>query len=105
MYFDSEDDDVYDLKGCSMNEKYIFFWNLGVVWHLDLKTKELKRLSIYISEAETSTFIKCVRCGSNEDIVAIRVSQSPCKDCIIYWDLLLQKEIDYFDVDSSALTF
>ena len=88
-----------------MNENFIFFWNVGVVWSLDLRTQELMRLPIYISEQETSTCIKIVRCGSNENLILIRVTQSPLNDCIIYWDLEHQREVDYFDVDSSALTF
>ena len=88
IYYDSKTDDVYDLKGCSLNENFIFLWNLGVVWSIELKTKQMKRMQIYISEQESSTYIKRVRCGSNEDIVAIRVSQTPKKDCIIYWDLV-----------------
>ena len=39
IYYDSKSDDIYDLKGCSLNENFIFFWNLGVVWSLELKTK------------------------------------------------------------------
>ena len=77
IYFDSKSDDIYDLRGCSLNENYIFFWNLGVVWSIELKTKLMKRMSIYISEEEPNTYIKRVRCGSNEDMVAIRVFQSP----------------------------
>lgn len=74
LYFDSQDDDLYELQGCSMNVKYMFFWNLGVVWSLDLETRNMQRLSIYISEQEKQTFVKAVRCWSNPDRIVIRVT-------------------------------
>ena len=38
MYFDSESDELYDIQGTSMNERFIFFWNNGIVWSLNLQT-------------------------------------------------------------------
>lgn len=38
MYFDSESDELYDIQGTSMNQQFIFFWNYGIVWALNLKT-------------------------------------------------------------------
>ena len=38
MYFDSETDELYDIQGTSMNERFIFFWNDGIVWSLSLET-------------------------------------------------------------------
>ena len=48
MYFHLEQ--IPDLKGVGMNNKYIIFFNLGRVWTLDLKTRITSRLSLYISE-------------------------------------------------------
>lgn len=42
MYFDSEVDELYDIQGTSMNERFIFFWNLGIVWSLNLQSREMK---------------------------------------------------------------
>ena len=58
IYFDSQNDDISNLQGVSMNSKFVFFWNLGKVWTLSLESKELSRLSIYISEKELQTSIK-----------------------------------------------
>ena len=44
LYFDCLHDDIVNLKGVSMNERYIFFWNLGKVWKLDLESKEMTEL-------------------------------------------------------------
>mmetsp|Transcript_9402 Transcript_9402/g.14352 ORF Transcript_9402/g.14352 Transcript_9402/m.14352 type:complete len:174 (+) Transcript_9402:4256-4777(+) len=96
---------IYDLKGVSMNQGYVFFHNFGKAWKLDLFTKKLTRLSIYISEKEEQTWIKKVRTGSNKNIVALRVEQTPKLDCIIIWDLQKDQEIGSFDVDSNALYF
>lgn len=63
------------------------------------------RLSLYISEKEIHTFVKKVRTGSDENIVCIRVQQSPMKDCIIMWDLINDLEIESFDVNGDALFF
>jgi hypothetical protein len=52
LYFDSEIDELYDIQGVSMNQGYIFFWNLGIVWSLSLKSQVMKKLSLYISEEE-----------------------------------------------------
>ena len=40
-YFDDMNDQIDQLKGVSMNESFIFFWNLGKVWKLELKSKEM----------------------------------------------------------------
>lgn len=82
------------MQGVSMNEKYIFFWNLGSVWSLDLSSKVKKKLSLYVSENEISTFVKKVRCTSNPDKICIRIRQSPQQDCIVIWDLDKDQEID-----------
>ena len=52
IYFDSPSDEIVFMQGASMNENYVFFWNLGSVWKLDLSTQILSKLSIYISEKE-----------------------------------------------------
>jgi len=83
IYFDSPEDQVVNLTGTSMNESYIFFWNLGSVWKLSLKTKQLSRLALYISEKEIHTYVVKVRTGSDKNIVCVRVHQSPQQDCII----------------------
>ena len=106
LYFDSMSDDIYDLKDCSLNENFIFFWNDQVVWSFDLRSQELMRLPFQMSEQrDQEAYIKNVRCGSDENLILIRVKQSNKKDCIIYWDLINKKEVNYFDVDKSALTF
>ena len=50
IYFDSNDDEIYDLKGTSMNEDYIFFWNSGKVWKLDIETQILTEMGMYVDE-------------------------------------------------------
>ena len=62
--------------GLSMNTKYLFFWNLGNAWKMNLKSKEITRLKLYISEKETMTFIKKLRTGSDETFITIIVEQS-----------------------------
>ena len=52
MYYDSESDELYDIQGTSMNQQFIFFWNNGIVWALNLATQVINKLSIYISEEE-----------------------------------------------------
>ena len=74
MYHDSQSDSINNLQGVSMNQSYIFFWNLGNVWKLSLDTKELLQLPIYISLKETNTYVKKVRTGSDKNIICIRVS-------------------------------
>lgn len=74
MYFDSETDELYDIQGTSMNERFIFFWNYGIIWALSLEKQEMKRLSIYISEEEKQTYVKRVRCGTNKNVIAIRIT-------------------------------
>ena len=88
-----------------MNQKYTLFWNLGRVWKLDLKTKELTKLGLYISEKETETRIVKVRTCSNKNTVCIRVRQSPTQDCMIKWNLEKDLEITSFDIDQNALYF
>ena len=41
IYFDSQHDDITEMQGASMNDKYVFFWNLGIVWALDVETRIL----------------------------------------------------------------
>ena len=105
IYHDSIDDEIFGLRGVSMNERFIFFWNAGKVWKLCLKSKKISQLSLYISEEEKHTFVKKIRTGSNKDIVCIRVEQSQTSDCVIIWDLEKDMEIESFDVDSGALFF
>ena len=62
-----------EINGVSMNEKYIFFWSLGKVWKLDLVSKILSKMSLYIDEDEKHTFVKDVATGSDPDTVCIRV--------------------------------
>ena len=76
IHYDSPFDDIVGMSGVSMNELYIFFWNNGSVWKLDLATKKRTKLSLYISEKEIQTFIVKVRTCSNKDLVCIRVRQS-----------------------------
>lgn len=38
LYFDSQYDIIKELQGASMNDRFIFFWNLGNVWSIDLET-------------------------------------------------------------------
>ena len=73
FYFDGVDDEINDLKGVSMNEDYIFFWNLNIIWKMSLKTKKLTKIPIQISNKESSTIIKRVRTGSDESFVTIRI--------------------------------
>ena len=65
------------LRGCSMNEKYIFIWNKGHIWKIDLETQERSKMDVTISEDENDTWVKRVRTGSDSSIVCIRVTQSP----------------------------
>jgi hypothetical protein len=81
VYFDcpdtqkeqGKDNDIKDITGISMNNCYIFFWNVGSCWKLNLKTKEVTKIKIYISEKEVRTFIKKIRTGSDDSIVCILV--------------------------------
>jgi hypothetical protein len=43
---------MFDLQGFSMNEAYIFFWNLEKVWTLNLSDKRLTELNFYVSGEE-----------------------------------------------------
>jgi hypothetical protein len=65
------------MMGFSMNENFIFFWNLEKVWTFNLFEKKFGTLNFYVSGLEIQTYIKKVRTGSNEDIVCIRVTQTP----------------------------
>ena len=58
IYFDSKDDEIDKLLGVSINDNYIFFWNAGNVWKLDLEIRKLSRMSFEISRKEENTFIK-----------------------------------------------
>jgi len=88
-----------------MNNCYIFFWNVGSCWKLNLKTKEVTKIKIYISEKEVRTFIKKIRTGSDDSIVCILVEQSPTEDCIIVWDVEKDVEKESFDCDNNAMFF
>lgn len=99
LFYDGLRKDMKSLVGVSMNEKYIFFWNLGSVWKLELGQKEISKLSLYISEKETHTFIKYVSTGSDPDTICIRVEQSATLDFVIYWEIDRDREIESFDVD------
>ena len=57
LYFDSSEDEVTNLKGVSMNQDFIFFWNTGQVWKLKTSDQELSKVGVYIDEKETDTFI------------------------------------------------
>jgi hypothetical protein len=75
---DPETTPITNVQGASMNTENIFFWNLGNAWSLNLKSRHLKRLGLYISEKDPNTFIRLVRCftcpkGSMQK-VAIRVA-------------------------------
>jgi hypothetical protein len=83
-----------------MNQQFIFFWNYGIVWALNLGTQVMNKLSIYISEEEKQTFVKRVRCGTSKNVIVIRITQSPLKDVIIQWDLKNDREISSYDIDS-----
>ena len=103
VYFDAMD--IKELKGVSMNQQYVFFWNLGSAWKLSLLTNELSKLSFYISEEEKETKIKKLSTGSDPNIVTVRVRQSTNKDFLIVWDLQMDIEINSIDIDSEALFF
>ena len=62
-------------------------------------------MQIAISLAETQTFVKRVRTGSDSDLICIRVTQTPLKDFIIMWDLVRDLEIESFDIDADAMFF
>lgn len=74
LYFDSPKDDIDNLRGFSMNESFIFFWNGGHIWKINLESKERTKINLIISEKEVMTKVKRVRTGSNENIVCIRVT-------------------------------
>lgn len=107
VYFDCPDTQgenaIEDIQGISMNNLYIFFWNKGVAWKLNLVTKVVTRMKIYISLKEVRTFIKKIRTGSNDGIVCIAVAQSPTEDCIIVWDVEKDVEKESFDCDNDAM--
>jgi hypothetical protein len=106
LYFDSPSDELYNIRGVSMNNSFIFFWNEGIIWQMDLINKNIRKLSLYISEEEKQTFIRKVRCLSRDDnLISIRITQSSTENVIIQWNLECDKEIASFDVENSALTF
>lgn len=37
IYFDSDVDQITKLKGISMNQDYVFYWNAGNVWKMSLE--------------------------------------------------------------------
>lgn len=39
LYFDSPTDEINNLRGVSMNERFIFMWNEGHAWKIDLVDK------------------------------------------------------------------
>ena len=39
IYYDSPSDSVEKLRGVSMNTDYIFLWNDGHVWKIDLESQ------------------------------------------------------------------
>jgi hypothetical protein len=73
MYFDSPTDDIVNLRGISMNSRYLFLWNDGYAWKIDLETHEKSRMSLAISLNEKMTKIVRVRTGSSPKFVCIRV--------------------------------
>ena len=89
--------------GISMNAKYIFFWNLGTAWKMNLLNKEITKLKIYISERETRTFIKKVRTGSDASFVTIIVEQSHTENCIIIFDVENDVERESFDCKNNSI--
>jgi hypothetical protein len=38
IYYDSPADKVAKLRGCSMNERFIFFWNEGNVYKINVRS-------------------------------------------------------------------
>jgi hypothetical protein len=36
VYFDSESDILNNINGVSMNESFIFFWNSGYIWSMNI---------------------------------------------------------------------
>lgn len=105
LYYDSHTNEIDNMKGVSMNTKYIFFWNPGKVWKLDLKEKKLVKLQIYVSERELRTEVKNVRTGSVPDTVIIKIKQSESEDCMVLWDLENNFEIESFDVANNSFYF
>lgn len=49
LYFDSPIDKIDNLRGVSMNEKYIFLWNDGYSWKIDVETQERSQMKLCIS--------------------------------------------------------
>ena len=103
IYFDSEDDEVYNLQGISMNQDFIFFWNRGKVWKLHMATQVLSEIGIYIDEDEAESYIKQACTSSNKGRLYIRVHQSPTMDCMIIWDLWRDVEMESFDIRCDSL--
>jgi hypothetical protein len=49
IYYDSPTDEIDKLRGISMNEKFIFIWNDGNVWKINLQTTVKTMMDIAIS--------------------------------------------------------
>ena len=90
------------MTGIAMNTMYIFFWNLNSAWKMNLKTKMITKLKLYISTKETKAFIKKVRTSSDDSFVTIIVEQSPTSNCIIIWDVENDVEKQFFDCDNNS---
>jgi len=66
-------DNIDKLLGVSINDNYIFFWNAGNAWKLDLKTRIKTKMSFEISQKEENTFIKRIRTTSDNSFICIRL--------------------------------
>lgn len=49
--------------------------------------------------------IKTVRCGSNKNLICVRIKQTPTIDCMIVWDLQKDLEQNQFDISHDAMFF
>ena len=71
------------VDGYTINNRYTFFWNHHSVWYLDLDNMKIDggsdeviecgRIGLYVDRRETQTWIKKVRNGSNENVIALIV--------------------------------
>jgi hypothetical protein len=107
LCFDSPYDKMPNLRGITLNAKYLFMWNDGNVWKISLDDPKQERikLQLYVSEDEKQTKIKKVRTGSNPEFICIRVNQTPTNDCIIQWHVKKDLEVNSFDVSVESLFF
>lgn len=74
------------VDGYTINNRYTFFWNHHSVWYLDLdkmkidgpsdEVRNVGRIGLYVDKRETQTYIKKVRNGSHENVIALIVKQS-----------------------------